>query len=105
MTVTRTADLTFLDVRKRFDFRSLSIGRPVTSTLAARERERSAGKFYAAPQDLVHALRCPEQLISLRGSLSFQFGPYAGQLQSYLKSAGGLLTLNLSPRRETDWAE
>ena len=105
MTVTRTADLTFLDVRKRFDFRSLSMGRPVTSTLAVRERERSAGKFYAAPQDLVHALRCPEQLISLRGSLPFQFSPYAGQLQSYLKSAGGLLTLDLSLRRETDWAE
>ena len=103
MTVIRTADLTFVDVRKRFDFRSISIGRPVTSTLAA--RERSAGNFYAAPQDLMHALCCPEQLISLRGSLSFQFGPYAGQLQSYLKSAGGLLTLNLSPRRETDWAE
>ena len=101
MTVTRTAGLTFVDVRKRFDFRSISIGRWVTVA----ERERSAGKFYAALEDLMHALRCPEQVISLRGSLPFQFGLYAGQLQSYLKSAGGLLTLNLSPRRETHWAE
>lgn len=75
MTVTRTADLAFVDVRKRLDFRSISIGRWATSA----ERERSAGKCYVALEDLMHALRCPEQVISLRGSLSFQFG-IGGQL-------------------------
>ena len=99
MTETRTADLAFVDVRKRLDFRSISIGRWATSA----ERERSAGKCYVALEDLMHALRCPGQVISLRGILPFQFSLYADQLQGYLKCAGALLTLNLSPQRERDW--
>ena len=60
----------FVDVRRRFDFRSISIGRWVTPA----ERDRSAAKFYRALVDLMSALQCPELVISLRGSLSFQYG-------------------------------
>jgi hypothetical protein len=73
--MTVNAAITFVDVRKRFDFRSISIGRWVTKA----ERERSAEKFYCALEDLMQVLQCPEQVISLRGSLSFQFG-IGGQL-------------------------
>lgn len=69
------AVITFVDVRKRFDFRSISIGRWVTKA----ERECSAEKFYRALEDLMQVLQCPEQVISLRGNLSFQFG-IGGQL-------------------------
>jgi hypothetical protein len=73
--MTVNAAITFVDVRKRFDFRSISIGRWVTVA----ERERSAEKFYRALEDLMQVLQCPEQVISLRGSLSFKFG-IGGQL-------------------------
>lgn len=62
--------VTFVDVRRRFDFRSIEIGKWVTDA----ERERSAGLFYDALCDLMLILQAPELLISLRGSLSLQYG-------------------------------
>ena len=65
-----TQKMSFVEVRKHFDFRSISIGRWVTTA----ERDRSARKFYTALMDLCQVLKCPEFVISLRGSLSFQYG-------------------------------
>jgi len=62
--------VTFLDVRKRFDFRTIGIGRWVTQP----EQERAAGLFYDALVDLMSILNAPETLISLRGTLSLQYG-------------------------------
>lgn len=62
--------ISFLDVRKRFDFRFIGIGRWVTSA----EQARAAGLFYDALVDLMAILQCPEPLISLRGTLSLQYG-------------------------------
>jgi len=62
--------ITFVDVRKRFDFRSISIGRWVSPA----ERDKSATQFYQALADLQQALNCPDFVISLRGTLSFQYG-------------------------------
>lgn len=66
----RSASVTFVDVRKRFGFRSISIGRWVK----ADERDRAAGLFYDALVDLMAILQGPETLISMRGALSFQYG-------------------------------
>lgn len=60
----------FVTVRRRFDFRSIEVGRWVTPE----ERDRAAGRFYEALCDLMTILQGPEHLISLRGSLSLQFG-------------------------------
>ena len=60
----------FVRVRRRFDFCSIEIGRWVTRA----ERERAAGLFYDALCDLMLILQGPEPLISLRGSLSLQYG-------------------------------
>lgn len=62
--------MTFLDARKRFDFRSIGIGRWVTQP----EQDKAAGLFYDALVDLMTILQCPEPLISLRGTLSLQYG-------------------------------
>ncbi|MFI2810915.1 CLCA_X family protein [Microbulbifer sp. JSM ZJ756] len=62
--------VSFTDVRRRFGFRSISIGRWVTQA----ERDRAAGLFYDALGDLMAILQGPEILVSLRGSLSFQYG-------------------------------
>jgi hypothetical protein len=62
--------ISFVDVRSRFDFRSISIGRWVTNE----ERDRAADLFYHALVDLMDILQGPESLISLRGTLSFQYG-------------------------------
>ncbi|WP_444884917.1 CLCA_X family protein [Microbulbifer sp. PSTR4-B] len=62
--------VSFVDVRRRFGFRSIAIGRWVT----AEERDRAAGLFYDALSDLMVILQGPETLISLRGNLSFQYG-------------------------------
>ncbi|BFM15301.1 hypothetical protein R50073_14840 [Maricurvus nonylphenolicus] len=62
--------ISFVDVRSRFDFRSISIGRWVTDD----ERNRAADLFYHALVDLMDILQGPETLISLRGTLSFQYG-------------------------------
>jgi len=70
MLISSSSSVTFVDVRKRFDFRSIAIGRWVSNA----ERDRSAGQFYDALNALMQALKCPELVISLRGSLSFQYG-------------------------------
>lgn len=60
----------FVQVRRQFDFRSIEIGRWVTRA----EREGAAQLFYDALCDLMLILKGPESLISLRGSLSLQYG-------------------------------
>ncbi|GAA5525546.1 hypothetical protein Maes01_02116 [Microbulbifer aestuariivivens] len=62
--------VSFADVRRTFGFRSISIGRWVTR----QERDRAAGLFYDALADLMAILSGPEFLVSLRGTLSFQYG-------------------------------
>lgn len=60
----------FVHIRRRFDFCSIEIGRWVTRA----ERERAAGLFFDALCDLMLILQGPEALISLRGTLSLQYG-------------------------------
>jgi hypothetical protein len=60
----------FGEVRRRFDFRSIQIGRWVTRE----ENERAANFFYDALCDLMVLLQGNEDLISLRGTLSLQYG-------------------------------
>lgn len=62
--------ISFADVRKRYDFRSIEVGRWVTRD----ENERAAARFYDALGDLMAILEGPEMLISLRGTLAFQYG-------------------------------
>ncbi|MEH6652505.1 MAG: CLCA_X family protein [Motiliproteus sp.] len=62
--------VSFVDVRRRFDFRSISIGRWVTQ----QEQDRASGLFHDALTDLMAILQSPELLISLRGTLSLQYG-------------------------------
>ncbi|MFC6668795.1 CLCA_X family protein [Marinobacterium aestuariivivens] len=62
--------LGFVDIRHRFDFRSIRIGRWVTRE----EQARAAGLFHDALADLMSILQGPEVLISLRGTLSLQYG-------------------------------
>ncbi|KPQ28891.1 MAG: hypothetical protein HLUCCX14_08360 [Marinobacter excellens HL-55] len=64
------APVTFLDVRRRFEFRTMEIGRWVTEP----EKQRSAALFYDALCDLMTILGGTESLISLRGSLALQYG-------------------------------
>ncbi|WP_105104112.1 CLCA_X family protein [Microbulbifer pacificus] len=64
------ANVSFVDVRRKFGFRAISIGRWVTDA----ERDRAAGLFYDALADLMSILRGPEMLISLRETLAFQYG-------------------------------
>jgi hypothetical protein len=62
--------MTFLNIRKQYDFRTIEIGRWVTPD----ERDRAAVKFAHALADLMATLQGPEVLISLRGQLGLQFG-------------------------------
>ncbi|MEC7378391.1 MAG: CLCA_X family protein [Pseudomonadota bacterium] len=64
------AAVTFLDVRRRFQFRSVEICRWVTEP----EKQRSAVQFYSALSDLMANLGGTESLISLRGTLALQYG-------------------------------
>lgn len=59
----------FVELRRRFDFRSIEIGRWVK----ADERELAAAYFYDALCDLMCILNGPEVLISQRGTLAFQY--------------------------------
>ncbi|MEH6444333.1 MAG: CLCA_X family protein [Oceanospirillaceae bacterium] len=68
--VVEPATITFVDVRQRFNFKRIAIGRWVTQP----EQCKAASAFYNALVDLMMALQCPETVISLRGSLSFQYG-------------------------------
>ncbi len=63
-------DISFNDVRQRFNFKRIAIGNWVTQA----EQRKSAKAFNRALADLMTALQCPETVISLRGSLSFQYG-------------------------------
>ncbi|CAM3459251.1 CLCA_X family protein [Halomonas casei] len=60
----------FALIRRQFDFRSIEIGRWVTSA----ERDRASGLFHDALCDLMLILQGPETLISLRGSIALQYG-------------------------------
>ena len=62
--------LSFVDIRKRFDFRSIQLGQWVTSD----EQQQAAHSFYHALVTLMKILQAPENLISLRGTLSLQYG-------------------------------
>lgn len=65
----------FIDVRRRFEFRTIEMGRWVTPA----ERDRAAAAFYHALCDLMATLGVPETVISLRGQLNLQYGK-GGQL-------------------------
>jgi hypothetical protein len=67
--VTATAT-SFVTIRRQFDFRSIEIGRWVTPE----ERDFAAVRFYQALCDLMTILKGPELLISLRSTLSLQYG-------------------------------
>lgn len=63
-------EIDFVELRRRFDFRSIELGRWVTE----KERRRAAGLFYDALCDLMLILQGPEMLVSLRGTLALQYG-------------------------------
>ena len=62
--------VTFADVHQRFGFKSLRIGKWVTKA----ERDHTAPLFYDALCDLLDILQAPEVLISLRNTLSLDYG-------------------------------
>jgi len=62
--------VSFVTVRRRFEFRSIEVGRWVTEP----ERDRAAVRFYQALCDLMTVLQGPETLISLRNTLRLQYG-------------------------------
>ena len=64
------SSLSFVTIRRQFDFRAIEMGRWVTPD----ERDRAAVNFNQALHDLMDALQGPEHLISLRGTLGLQFG-------------------------------
>lgn len=68
-------EVTFKDVRERFGFKSVRIGRWVSEG----EKRESASRFYDALCDLMLILGVNESVISLRGSLSLEYG-IGGQL-------------------------
>lgn len=60
----------FADVRQRFEFRSVQVGKWVT----AKEKAKAVPLFHDALCDLMSILGGNEQLISLRGTLALQYG-------------------------------
>lgn len=62
--------LSFVTIRRQFDFKSIEVGRWVTE----QERDRAAIRFYKALMDLMVILQGSEVLISLRGTLGLQYG-------------------------------
>jgi hypothetical protein len=62
--------MSFADLRRRFGFRSIAIGNWVTRE----EQARAAVQFQRALEDLMQLLAGPEQLVSLRGSLTLNYG-------------------------------
>ncbi len=62
--------ISFLTIRRRFDFRSIEVGRWVSPE----ERDFAASLFYPALCDLMNVLQSPEPLISLRSTLGLQYG-------------------------------
>lgn len=67
--------ISFIDIRRRYDFRSIEIGRWVTES----ERDRAAERFHRALDVLMGTLGVPEQVVSLKSSLGLQYG-IGGQL-------------------------
>ena len=65
-----TPSITFADLRRRFGFRSIAIGNWVTRE----EQARAAHQFTRALEDLMELLGGPEQLVSLRGTLTLNYG-------------------------------
>ena len=63
--MTSRQPVSFVTVRRRFEFRSIEVGRWVTEP----EKDRAAVRFYQALCDLMTVLNGPESLISLRGTL------------------------------------
>lgn len=68
--MTVQAPVSFVTVRRQFDFRSIEVGRWVTPE----ERDRAAGRFYSALCDLMVILQGPEILLSQRNTLGLQYG-------------------------------
>jgi hypothetical protein len=68
--MTNSQPVSFVTVRRRFEFRSIEVGRWVTGP----ERDRAVVRFYQALCDLMTVLNGPEPLISLRGTLGLQYG-------------------------------
>lgn len=64
------ADVSFQDIRKLFNFSSITIGRWVT----ANEQQLAANLFFDALYDLMTILQVNEPVISLNGSLALAFG-------------------------------
>lgn len=64
------ADVSFQDIRKLFNFKSITVGRWVTPD----EQQIAANLFFDALYDLLAILQVEESVISLNGSLSLAFG-------------------------------
>lgn len=64
------ADVSFQDIRKLFNFRSITIGKWVTKE----EQQIAANLFFDALYDLQTILNVNESVLSLNGSLSLAFG-------------------------------
>ncbi len=64
------ADVSFNDIRKLFNFSSITIGRWVT----AAEQQLAANLFFDALYDLADILQVREPVISLNGTLALAFG-------------------------------
>jgi hypothetical protein len=64
------ADVSFQDIKKLFNFRTITIGRWVSKE----EQQLAANLFFDALYDLIEILEINEQIISLNGSLSLAFG-------------------------------
>ena len=60
----------FVALRRRFEFRSIEVGRWVTPM----ERDRAATRFEKALDDLKTVLKGLERLVSLRETLGIQYG-------------------------------
>ena len=70
LTAEQGAPVSFLDIRRQFDFRGIKIGAWVTED----EKQRAAPLFHNALCDLMTILGGNEVLISLRGTLALQYG-------------------------------
>lgn len=64
------ADVSFQDIRKLFNFATITVGRWVTPE----EQQIAANLFFDALYDLTTILNINEQVLSLNGSLSLAFG-------------------------------
>ncbi len=64
------ADVSFSDIVKIFSFKTVSIGKWVSTE----EQQLAANLFFDALCDMMDILQVPERVISLNGSLSLAFG-------------------------------